>query len=69
MSELGALSMAWVAIEAALPVGWRVDGLMTTWAWAAFRESVPELPASGSPWVATASHQTRADTGLRWATG
>jgi len=69
VSELGALSIAWVAIEAALPVGWQVDGLMTTWAWAAFRESVPELPASGSPWVAAASHQTRADAGLMSAIG
>lgn len=28
MSTLGALSMAWVSAEAALPLGWRLTGLM-----------------------------------------
>ena len=69
MSGLGALTMAWIAVEAAMPLDWKVDGLMTTWVYDAFRDSVPEMPESSSPGVAMASHQSSADAGPMWAIG
>jgi len=51
MTTLGALSQAWVAAEASLPLGWQLTGLMRFGGeWVAFSEGPGEadhLEASG----------------------
>jgi len=57
MTTLGALSQAWVATEASLPLGWRITGLMRFGSeWVAFSEG----PGEADHLEASAGHAYQA---------
>lgn len=55
--SLGALTQAWVTVEASLPLGWQLEGVMsgTVYLMACVAETAGHLPGSAAEWVALAS--------------
>lgn len=66
MSTLGALPAAWTAAEAALPLGWAIDGLVQSWVYEAYIALTkpgtwPPRTRDGEGWVAMAGLEASID--------